>query len=304
MSSLESSIFALIKLLGDDHLEVVEAARAKLVELGGVAVSFLEKAVLSNEDSKIRVEAKQVIEEIRLDSVRRDWADNARLSDERLDLERSVFLLARVCYPQMRTSEYQTRLDRLAQKIRRKIRWMRKPESRLIAMSDVLFDDEKFQGNWADYFDPQNSYLNSVLDRKMGIPISLSVLYLLLAQRLRIPMKGVGIPGHFMVKYQDEQREIYLDPFNGGRMLTRPECVQFILEAGFPYQAEFMEGIGTRDILGRMLRNLILIYLDRHEQTLEKTLARFLELLYVEAGSTTIDDGSSDEDPNRAQPGS
>lgn len=284
MSSLESNIHALIKLLGDDHPDVVEAARLKLVEMGDTALPFLEKTALSGEDSKTRVEAKQVMEGIRLASLSRDWAANARLSDDKLDLELSVFLLAKVSYPALRFPDYQEQLDRLAAKVRRKIRWLRKPESRLAAMNAVLFDDEKFQGNWGDYFDPQNSYLNAVLDRKVGIPISLSVLVLLIAKRARIPLKGVGIPGHFMVKYQDDQREIYLDPFNGGRMLTRPECVQFILEAGFPYQKKFLEPVSARDILGRMLRNLILIYLDRHEKTLEKTLTRFLDLIYEETG--------------------
>ncbi len=284
MSSLESNIKALIKLLGDDHPDVVEAARLKLVEMGDTALPFLEKTALSGEDSKTRVEAKQVMEGIRLASLNRDWAANARLSDKKLDLELSVFLLAKVLYPALRFAEYQQKLDELAEKVRRKIRWLRKPESRLAAMNAVLFDDEKFQGNWGDYFDPQNSYLNAVLDRKVGIPISLSVLVLLIAKRAKIPLKGVGIPGHFMVKYQDDQREIYLDPFNGGRMLTRPECVQFILEAGFPYQKEFLEPVSSRDILGRMLRNLILIYLDRHEKTLEKTLTRFLDLIYEETG--------------------
>ncbi len=284
MSSLESNIHALIKLLGDDHPDVVETARLKLVEMGDTALPFLEKTALSGEDSKTRVEAKQVMEGIRLASLSRDWAANARLSDDRLDLELSVFLLAKVSYPALRFADYQEQLDRLAEKVRRKIRWLRKPESRLAAMNAVLFDEEKFQGNWGDYFDPQNSYLSAVLDRKVGIPISLSVLVLLIAKRARIPLKGVGIPGHFMVKYQDDQREIYLDPFNGGRMLTRPECVQFILEAGFPYQKEFLEPVSARDILGRMLRNLILIYLDRHEKTLEKTLTRFLDLIYEETG--------------------
>jgi len=119
-----------------------------------------------------------------------------------------------------------------------------------------------------------------VLDRKLGIPISLAVLYLLIAKRLEIPIQGAGIPGHFMVKYKDERTELFVDPFNEGRFLSRPECVLFIVEAGYPYQADFLEGVGSREILARMLRNLILIYVDRQEQTLEQTLTRFLDALY------------------------
>ena len=92
------------------------------------------------------------------------------------------------------------------------------------------------------------------------------------------------IPGHFMIKCEQDgvprEKELYVDAFNEGRFLTRPECVQFIVEAGYPYQPEFMSGVGNREILARMLRNLILIYVDRHETTLEKTLTRFMDLLY------------------------
>ena len=85
-----------------------------------------------------------------------------------------------------------------------------------------------------------------------------------------------------MVKYEDGENELYVDTFNGGRFLTRAECIQFMVEAGYPYQPEFLEKVGPRDILARMLRNLILIYADRHEETLGRTLTRLLDLLYDE----------------------
>ena len=83
-----------------------------------------------------------------------------------------------------------------------------------------------------------------------------------------------------MIKYQDAHSELYVDPFNEGRFLSRPECVQFIVESGYPYQREFLDGVTPREMLARILRNLILIYVDRHERTLESTLTRFLDLLY------------------------
>ena len=161
-------------------------------------------------------------------------------------------------------------------------------------MNRTLFRKERFRGNWDNYFDPQNSYLNCVLDRRLGIPISLSVLYLLVARRLKIPVQGVGIPGHFMLKYLDQETELYVDPFNDGRFMSRAECIQSIVEAGYPYQADFMEGVGPREILARMLRNLILIYVDRQEITLERILTRFLNLLYP-AQSIEIEEDESSE---------
>ena len=290
--SPDANLLALVKLLADDHSEVVEVARAKLVEAGPLAVPFLEQAARSHEDLKVRVEAQGVLERIRIESVRKDWESATSLPDEKLDLEQGAFLVARVCYPELDAKACHEKLDHLAEKARLKVGAVEKPREQLRTLSRFLFQDERFRGNWEDYFDPQNSYLNKVLERKLGIPISLSVLYLLIAKRLKLLVAGVGIPGHFMVKYEDPHSEFYVDTFNGGRFLTRAECVQFMVEAGYPYQPEFMEGVSPREILARMLRNLILIYVDRHETTLEKTLTRFMDLLYKE----------QNENPNRPQP--
>ena len=279
-SSPEPNLQALVKLLADDHSEVVEVARAKLVEAGAMAVPILEEAAKSHEDPKVRVEAQGVLERIRLEAVGRDWETIISQPDEKIDLEQGAFLMAKVCYPEMDSKACRKTLDELAEKVRPKVKELEKPKDQLKTLSRFLFDDQKFRGNWEDYFDPQNSYLNKVLERKLGIPISLSVLYLLVAKRLKLPVAGVGIPGHFMIKYEDPKSEVYVDTFNGGRFLSRPECVQFMVEAGYPYQPEFMERVGSREILARMLRNLILIYVDRHETTLEKTLTRFMDLLY------------------------
>lgn len=281
---MDSSLEALVHLLADDHKEVVEAARAKLVELGDRAAAFLQKTAAFHPDPKVRVEAQGVLEMLRLLSVGKDWQAAIGLPDNEPDLEGGALLLARVCYPDLDPSPYRKRLDELASRVRPKVEAVERPMEKLAALNRVLFRDERFRGNWSDYFDPQNSYLNRVLDRKLGIPISLSVVYLLVARRVGIPLAGVGVPGHFMVKCQDDGKEVFIDTFNEGRFLTRAECIQFVVEAGYPYQVEYLEGIGTRDILARMLRNLILIYVDRHEPTLEKTLSRFLDQLYAGQG--------------------
>ncbi len=276
----DSQLNALVELLADDHPEVVEAARKKLIDSAERSVPVLQKAAASHRDSKVRVEARGVLERIRLASLAGEWQKATQRPDKEVDLEQSAFLLARVPYPDFDAQSYQRRLDELAGRVRPKLKSLEKTKEQLVAMNEILFQDEKFRGNWDDYFDPQNSYLNRVLDRKLGIPISLSVIYLLIAERLKIPVGGVGIPGHFMVKFQDDQMELYVDTFNGGRFLTRAECIQFMVEAGYPYQPEFLDKVGPRDILARMLRNLILIYADRHEETLGRTLNHLLDILY------------------------
>ncbi len=281
VSSLpDPNLSALIRLLADDHPDVVNTVRSKLLDLGDQAIPFLKEAAESHQAPKIRLECRALLEKIRVTQVSRQWEELSGLPDDRLDLEEGAFLLSSVTYPDFDAGLYRRRLDELADQIRPHLKSSAKPKDRLSAMNRYLFQGEKFRGNWSDYFDPENSYLNRVIDRKLGIPISLSVLYLLIGKRLGIPISGAGIPGHFMVKYQEGRTEFYVDVFNEGRFLTRPECVQFIVEAGHPYQLAFLEGLGSREILGRMLRNLILIYLDRQEHGMEKTLTRFLEILY------------------------
>jgi len=280
MPNPENSIQALIRLLAEEDPEIIEVARVKLVELGTQAIPLLEKAAQEDQDPKVRVEAKGVLERIRLAQLSSEWEKAATLPDEKLDLESGAFLLAKVSYPDLDAKPYRERLNELAERARPRMVSTTSSKEKLAVLNKVLFRDEGFRGDWSNYFDPQNSYLNRVMDRKLGIPISLAVLYLLVAQRLKIPIQGAGIPGHFMIKYQDAKTEFFVDAFNEGRFLSRPECVQFIVEAGYPYQTDFLDGVGPREILARMIRNLILIYVDRHEQTLEKTLTRFLDLLY------------------------
>lgn len=289
----DSQLNALVELLADDHPDVVEAARAKLIESAVRAVPVLEKAAASHKDAKVRVEARGVLERIRLASLEQEWKRTTEKPDEEVDLERSAFLLAKVPYPDFDPKIYQRRLDDLAGKVRPRMKPAARVKELLGVLNQTLFEDEQFRGNWDDYFDPQNSYLNCVLDRKLGIPISLSVIYLLIARRLKIPVGGVGIPGHFMVKFEDDGNELYVDTFNGGRFLSRAECIQFMVEAGYPYQPEFLEKVGPRDILARMLRNLILIYADRHEETLGRTLTHLLDLLY--GGKPPLEDEAESE---------
>ena len=291
MPNPDPNIVALLKLLADDHPPVVEAARAKLIEFGEQVVPLLEETARGHEDPKVRVEAKGILEKIRLVGVNKEWEKAAQLPDDQIDLEKGVFLLAKVCYPEVDLKLYQHQLDDLADKIRPKLKSGALPKNQLAILNRFLFRDERFRGNWVDYFDPQNSYLNRVLDRKLGIPISLSVLYLLISHRLNLDVQGAGIPGHFMVKYKDSKDEFFVDVFNEGRFLSRPECVQFMVEAGYPYQVDFLDGIGPRAILARMLRNLILIYVERQEETLEKALTQFLEALYPAGGPEDFSEG-------------
>ncbi len=129
----------------------------------------------------------------------------------------------------------------------------------IAAINKVLFEEENFSGNSEEYDDPRNSYLNDVLERKKGIPITLSLVYTEVARRRGLPLAGVGFPGHFLVKYPGPPAEILIDPYHRGTILARADCTA-LLNAHFGADAELkpehLAAATNKQILSRMLNNL------------------------------------------------
>ena len=144
------------------------------------------------------------------------------------------------------------------------------------------FTQQRFRGNSATYQDPRNSYLNEVIERRLGIPISLSVIYIAIAQDLGLPAHGVGLPGHFIVGIRDNGDEIYIDPFHGGVRLFQADCVQLVREAtgiSGAFQPEWLKPVSPVVILTRMLNNLRNIYLHQADWTHALAVVERLRLL-------------------------
>ncbi|HTU44172.1 MAG TPA: transglutaminase-like domain-containing protein, partial [Bryobacteraceae bacterium] len=132
------------------------------------------------------------------------------------------------------------------------------------AANEIVFDVLQFRGNEDDYYDPRNSCLNSVLMRRLGIPISLSVVYIEIARRLGRPVYGVGLPGHFIVAYEDAESRYWIDPFNRGRILSFADCCALAKQnasVDLRSNPALLAPVNKRQILVRMLSNLKAIYL-------------------------------------------
>jgi regulator of sirC expression with transglutaminase-like and TPR domain len=189
-----------------------------------------------------------------------------RVEDERIDLTRAALTIARTEYPDLDIERYARRVEELAQRVRTRIQDPGEPDPTMAALKFVLFQEEQFQGNRDDYYDRRNSLLNDVLDRKLGIPITLSLLYMEVARRVGFRVFGVGMPGHFLVKYYDiDGREVLIDPYNGGRVLTPQDCqrrLDEIYSGQMPLRPEFLLPVSRRQMLTRILNNLKSIYLS------------------------------------------
>ncbi len=202
---------------------------------------------------------------------RQSFAEMAELDDAAFPLDRVALTLAMEEYPDLDILEYLKRLDTLAARTEVLVGRDCTPAGIIESINEILFVQEGLQGNREDYYNPRNYYLNEVLDRKLGIPITLSVVYMEVAKRIGFPIAGVGFPEHFLVKHMAEDREIIIDPFNMGRILTLKDCQELLDKTGDieePINPSFLQPMGNRAIITRILYNLKGIF-EQSEQDYE-----------------------------------
>lgn len=183
--------------------------------------------------------------------------------DHEIDLARVSLLIAAPEYPELDIALYLEKLDALAARAKDLAARESGPYRVLACVNYVLFNSEGFTGNREDYYDPQNSFLNRVIERKLGIPITLSVLYMEVARRAGLEVKGVGFPGHFLVTTTCDDQTIFVDSFNGGRIVSQSD-LQDLLDRVYggrlKVRPEFLSPVSNRQIIQRMLSNVKAIY--------------------------------------------
>jgi regulator of sirC expression with transglutaminase-like and TPR domain len=185
-----------------------------------------------------------------------------------LDLVAAGLVVASEEYPDLDVGAERRRVDDLGQDAAERISDLSNPFARLDALRVFLFEDLGFRGNDEDYYDPRNSFLNEVIKRRLGIPLSLSILYIEVARAAGLDARGVGLPGHFVVRVDDGGRRLLIDPYHGGGVITEEDCRQLVARStGRPglFRPDLLEGVGPTEMLGRLLRNLKRIYLARED---------------------------------------
>ena len=255
----QSQRIALLSLLGDEDPLVYRTVREKLLSCGPPAAEWLRPLTMSN-DPPLRRRARQIV--LHFD---RQAADDHFLAfclrhGEEFDLELAAWLFAQTQYPLINVEAYQAVLDSYAEELRGRLASKVEPQDVLRIINHYLFDDLGFTGNEENYYDPENSYLNRVIDQRTGNPINLCLMYILLARRLRLPVAGIGLPGHFICRYQATAAEIYLDPFNRGKFLTKADCVQRLVNANCSLRDDYLAPVSARRLLLRVCSNLHQVY--------------------------------------------
>ncbi len=203
------------------------------------------------------------------------WKDYVKNGD--LALDKTAFMIAKILqYLPLDIDAQLQIIDSMASDLKNIINRRKRPTEIINAMNEYMFEKQGFAGNMEDYYDPRNSYLNDVIARRSGIPITLSVLYIELARRVQFKLYGVGFPGHFLIKYADNDLEIVLDPFSKGRILAY-EDYQVLLDQLYNgqvrFEKRFLNTVTNEQILIRMLRNLkdAFVYSYDYEKALMAT---------------------------------
>jgi regulator of sirC expression with transglutaminase-like and TPR domain len=208
--------------------------------------------------------------------------------EETIDLAEAALLIAKEEYPDLKVADYIGRLDAMAAEIQAQVNCTADPHGMIDALNTYLFQAQGFRGNSEDYYDPRNSFLNDVLDRRTGIPITLSTVYLAVGGRLGLRLHGVGMPGHFLVKYMAPDEEVVIDPFHGGAVVTPTDCQRLldrVYGGKLTFEPRFLTTLGTRRILARMLANLKVIYFNNHAYA--KALSTVDRLLILDPRAAT-----------------
>ncbi len=278
MSPDRTRVRAILSLLADPDAEIVDVVRRKLFAMGEQAVREVLDAAPGG--SRAQREAGLILlchKEPPLESQFRNLHEGANGD---IDLETASFTLARLEYPALDIQRYRSRLNKMAEELAPSIAPDDHPLRVIQTLNHYIFESQGFRGRRNESAGPDASYMNRVLDRKTGLPISISALYIFLARRLELPIFGVGMPVHFIVKYKStDGMEFLFDPYNKGQLLTANECAEILSRFDVAFEPSMLRQATDREMLIRMMFNLCAAY--RHQKDAGKVdaLERLVRIL-------------------------
>lgn len=288
----EPEVKALISLLDDTDKEVYSHIEEKLVSMGQYVIPFLEDAWSHAFDPVMQQRIALIVHKIQFDALMEELRLWIHTGDD--DLLRGVLLVARYQYPELEEEKVRLFIDQIKKDI-----WIEMNESltaleQVNIMNHIFFTKYGFSGNTTNYHAPQNSYINCVIDSKKGNPLALSVLYLLVAKSLGLPVYGVNLPEHFILTYLEviENQEgntgrvlFYINPFSKGSVFGKGDIDQFVKKLNLDPQNSYYQPCSNKDMVLRMIRNLAFSYQKLGDTEKVDELTRMIRLFGDEAAA-------------------
>lgn len=235
-------------------------------------------------DPTLRMFSRSLVKEIHIERINfslKQIAEKGHTSHY-LDLEQGIFLLSSIGDSNTTYKKFKEHLDKLAYRLNELFQLNKvilTDDVKVHLLSRVMYQEEGFNGNQIYYHEPDNSFVSKVLENKLGIPISLSVVYILVGLRLGLPLYGINLPLHFMLLYESNEFNSFIDPFNAGVLIDKQTCIRFLEANGYKDLPEYFSKASTLTILKRMYNNLINIYKKTGPEDMEMLLLKQLTIL-------------------------
>jgi regulator of sirC expression with transglutaminase-like and TPR domain len=265
---------AIIRLLKDSDPETVNLTKQQLVQGGAGAIPDL-RDLLSTDDQQVALHVREILTEIEIRHAKAAFEEICGRISGLVDLEQACWYLAQIFEPGVNVESYQKTIDSWSRVLRERLAPCRSDTSRAVAMAQFFGKDLRLRGNEDDYYNARNSLLPCVMDSKLGIPISLSLLYMIVGRRASIVIEGINLPGHFVVRHDS----VLLDPFHEGRILTTDDCAQILSYQNRTLHQEHLQTAHPKLILIRMLANLLYILQQEQNGPLHKMITQWIHLL-------------------------
>lgn len=274
---------ALLDLLDDPSPVVRQGLKHRFADLGDAGHELLRETA-HGPNRHLAWFARQYLAELDLDDPAGEFRDYIR--DLNHDLETGLIMLARVMRPALDTAAISAQLDKLAQRSRELVVEPASTRSKCRAINRVLFHEFGLRGNAEHYTDPDNSFIDQVLARRCGIPLSLCAVYLLVARRLGLPLEPIGLPGHFMLGCVTEDPPFFIDAFDGGVFRPPEEIFAFLWTHELPPQLSTLAPTPVHEVLCRNCRNLAAHYEAHGDQKHAQLFDGFVNTFAALSAST------------------
>jgi regulator of sirC expression with transglutaminase-like and TPR domain len=283
---MESKEFkALVSLLDDDDEQIVSHVQEKILSLGTSIIPSLEEEWEINFNSQVQRKIEDLIHTLQYELLKerlKDWYEG-----EEQDLLTGMWLIATYQYPDLELIKLKQDLEQIYYETWLEFKPDLYPFDQVKVINSVLFNKLRFGANTKNFHSPGNSMLNVVLETRKGNPITLCVIYMLVAQKLKLPIAGVNLPNLFVLTYKDERHQFYINAFNKGLIFSKQDIENYINELHLAPQTSFFEACANLEIIRRVLRNLIMSF-DKMGEHAKAEEVKELLLIIADGGDIGI----------------
>lgn len=282
----EKEIYSLIRLLDDPDMEIFQHVEEKLSTLGPSVIGLLEKQWEKSFDALEQTRIENLIHKIQYKQVTEDlqkW-----YKDGGHNLLEGLLIVNRYQYPTIDTQKLREQINEMHQLVLENKSDEVDPNDFVALINDVLYFKLGFSGNTSNYHDPQNSYLSQVLESRKGNPLLLACIYLLIAERMGLPIYGINLPKHFILGYAAQPGQLlvvhedilfYINAFNGGQIITQGDVLSYLRQLSLPIDEQYMMPCTNLDIIIRLLHNLQSAYEKLGQEQKAMDITRLINIL-------------------------